>query len=73
MFQLGYIRAQTTQILAHVSAKEKPKSGILLEFGRVLLRAILPYATPYILALLSMIGAAVVAGWKAFSRGWLSW
>lgn len=75
MFELGYIRSTTDQILAEVRRPSEPPAGMksmAISFGQTVMRALLPHMTPYIIALAGMIGAAVIGLWKAISRGWLS-
>lgn len=55
---------------AQPSKSFMPK-GMFAEIGRTLLRVLVPYLTPYILAALTGFGAMIVALWKAFTRGWL--
>ncbi len=44
---------------------------MLIEAGKSVLRVLVPYLTPYILAALTGFGAMIVALWKAMTRGWL--
>lgn len=86
-FQMGYIRHQNDMILRGRStaptdtradtswfgkAKELYETGeFLSSIGRVAGRLIMPLLSPYIIAMLSGIGAMMIGAWKAVSRGWL--
>ena len=46
------------------------KLGMVKEFGSMLLKALLPYATPYVGAAVMGLGALGVGAFKALTRGW---
>lgn len=77
MFRVGQIHTLVKQIHTRVYATPAAPSksfigkGVAGEFGRTILRALVPYLTPYILAAMTGLGAMIVALWKGFTRGWL--
>lgn len=76
MFRVGQIHAMVKQMHGKICANppEAPASrslfpkGMFAEIGKVLPRIIIPMAWPYILALLTWIGAMIVLGYKLVLR-----
>jgi hypothetical protein len=75
MFRVGQMHTLLKQIHTRVcvSPPEAPSKisigkGMAGEFGRTLLRVMVPYLTPYIRALLTWIGAMIVLGYKLVLR-----
>lgn len=76
MYRIGQIHTLVKQIHTQVCANP-PKAQVsksfigkdmLIEFGRNLPRVIIPIAWPYILALLTWIGAMMLLGYKLVLR-----
>lgn len=68
---LGKIEAQQQEILHILRSKTSSPMGWVGEFGRTLLKALVPYLTPYVWFVVTSIGAIGVGLFKAFTRGWL--
>lgn len=67
-YKLGRIEAKLDQI---IQSKTSSPMGWVGEFGRTLLKALVPYLTPYVWFVVTSIGAIGVGLFKAFTRGWL--
>lgn len=75
MFRVGQIHAMVTQMHGRICANhpEAPSKnsivkGMAGEFGRTMLRVLTPIAWPYLVALLSWVGAMIVLGYKLVLR-----
>ena len=68
--KLARIQAQQEEML-HILRARSTTSSWVVEFGRTLLKALVPYATPYVWFVVTSLGALGVGLFKAFTRGWL--
>ena len=75
MFRVGQIHAMVKQMHGKICAspQEQPRKSfigkdMLIAFGQSLPRVIIPMAWPYLLALLTWIGAMIVLGYKIVFR-----